>query len=237
MAERRAPQVRFEIRFAQASEGRTSDECWPWPGPLNDEGYPTSTSNGRRPYRRAWELANQQTIPEGMQVDHRCHSESDCDEGKACPHRSCVNPAHLRLLSGAANTALRSDWRRGTCIKGHPWTPEFGYVRKCGTWRCRPCHAVSRAASKRRALLRRGGVPRGPRSAPTRASSPAEVQAMDGLRAAAEHVEQAKEALRAAILTAASCGVDVATTAKLARVRRETVAKLVEKPPTEQEAA
>jgi hypothetical protein len=34
-------------------------------------------------------------IPEGFDLDHICHDPDECDAGENCPHRACVNPAHL----------------------------------------------------------------------------------------------------------------------------------------------
>ena len=35
-------------------------------------------------------------IPEGLTLDHLCHTlDRSCAGGPKCPHRACVNPAHL----------------------------------------------------------------------------------------------------------------------------------------------
>ncbi len=71
-----------------------TDECWLWTAAtVTGYGY---FGVGRRgeggvlAHRFSWELVNG-PIPEGMQIDHRCHV------------RRCVNPAHLRLVTDKQN--------------------------------------------------------------------------------------------------------------------------------------
>jgi hypothetical protein len=148
-SKRRITRVPLVVRFRAAAEGRTPDECWPWPGPLDEQGYP---SGGKRsPYRVSWEMINGPIPDQSLQMDHRCHSESTtCAGGTTCPHRSCVNPAHLRLVSASENQRLRADRRDGTCVRGHPMTAEFGRRQSDGRWKCRPCHNLRRRENRAR---------------------------------------------------------------------------------------
>ncbi len=102
--------VRVSPLFVAAAT--TRDECWPWPGRLDRDGYPHVKDGGRRrlAHRVAYELAYG-AIPEMMTVDH------------VCKNRSCVNPAHLQLLSWAENCGpTRFGTRR--------WYEMAGFVHK-----------------------------------------------------------------------------------------------------------
>lgn len=42
-------------------------------------------------------------VPDGLQLDHTCHSASGCSDGNKCLHRRCVNPQHLEPVSETEN--------------------------------------------------------------------------------------------------------------------------------------
>jgi hypothetical protein len=114
-----------------ASKVRVQGECWIWTGCiLKKTGYGRIhlTVNGKAvmmlAHRAVYELLVG-PIPEGMTLDHKCHDPKVCRVGTACPHRACINPAHLEPATGKANT-LRSggptaiNAAKVVCIKGHP---------------------------------------------------------------------------------------------------------------------
>lgn len=87
--------------------------CWSWEGPINPStGYGTVTIDSKRDYahRVAYRLAHGE-IPEGMRVDHICHTPA------------CIRPSHLRIvtikqnaenfggLSAANNSGYRGVYR------------------------------------------------------------------------------------------------------------------------------
>jgi hypothetical protein len=112
-------------------------------------------------------------VPEGLQLDHVCHTRSTaCVGGVACPHRRCVNPHHLEPVTTQENTR-RAIERPGStfnkhgkggpgrkpsdfCHKGHPMTPDNLLWEKRSSAsdkkrrRCKECaRAYQRARWKR----------------------------------------------------------------------------------------
>lgn len=76
--------------------------CHTWIGPLNEKGYGKFSVNAvyKKAHRVAYERAYGE-IPEGAQVDHTCHN------------RACVNPEHLRAVTGKQNSENRAGANRG----------------------------------------------------------------------------------------------------------------------------
>ena len=87
--------------------------CWIWIGARRPDGYGVLTVGGRtrRAHRWFYELLNG-PIPQELVADHTCHNaDLSCVGGPACPHRACVNPAHLEPTTDETNFARgRSRW-------------------------------------------------------------------------------------------------------------------------------
>lgn len=135
---RRTPSERFWEKVTV----RGPSECWPWLASRMSVGY-GQFFDGQRlvgAHRFAYE-DRVGPIPVGMEIDHQCHSADEkCRGGIGCPHRLCVNPAHLepvthRLNQARGRTLAAANLSKTHCPKGHPYDAR----NKEGTRFCRQC--------------------------------------------------------------------------------------------------
>lgn len=134
-------------RFWSKVNRRGDDDCWYWTGTIEATGYGQFYTGAMprivKAHRFAYELLVG-VIPDGLVLNHTCHDPASCTLRNQCPHRRCVNPAHLELVTPLVNT-LRSggitaaEHRRDTCIHGHPLSGANLIVRPDGSRRCREC--------------------------------------------------------------------------------------------------
>lgn len=105
---RRPPTSLAVQRFWQRFE-RLPNGCWQWTGTVRPEGY--ANHGNTTAHRFAYELLRG-PIPNDLVLDHICHDPTVCVGGKACLHRRCVNPDHMRLVTTAENLAggRRCNW-------------------------------------------------------------------------------------------------------------------------------
>lgn len=96
-------------RFWAKVDQRGPDECWPWTGFVNNDGYGTCRPGGGREARGAhrisWEIHNGPQPP-GYCVCHHCDNPP------------CVNPAHLFLGTIGDNNADRAAKGRTVAPRG-----------------------------------------------------------------------------------------------------------------------
>jgi hypothetical protein len=135
-------------RFWSKVDRRSDDECWPWTGATNKDGY------GRFRLRDTHEPAARTAyrllvgpIPAGLYIDHVW--------SRGCTRRDCVNPAHLEPVTPAVNIQRGEPARRTHCPQGHEYTPENTSTTS-GTGRT--CVTCNRERSRRRRAGERGSV-------------------------------------------------------------------------------
>jgi hypothetical protein len=134
--------------------------CWNWNGTKVKDGYGLLTKyiDGKRhaifAHRLSW-VTHFGEIPDGMVVDHTCHT-SDIDNciGE-CKHRACFNPYHLRTISFAENLRIKRPPRintnedNGLCHnKLHKWEVGSYTVWNSGKRTCNECRKAQIARKK-----------------------------------------------------------------------------------------
>lgn len=120
---------------------RGPDECWPWAGWKNRDGYPAHSvrvdGEVRRatPYRITHEMEYGR-IPPDLEADHLCRN------------RGCCNPHHIEAVTHDENMArsIPMNAKKTHCHKGHPFNDENTYVTPDGRRMCRTCQRARVAA-------------------------------------------------------------------------------------------
>lgn len=140
--------------------------CWHWTGYLAPTGYGLTKIKGVgvNTHRFSY-LAFVGTIPDGMQLDHVCHTEAiergECLGGDGCLHRRCANPSHLKPVTPRDNVLTSLSWaaehaKRTTCVNGHELKGDVLYVRPSGGRACYQCHRELDRRQRREKAEREG---------------------------------------------------------------------------------
>jgi hypothetical protein len=152
---------RVALQDRLAAKTVITPTCWLWTGPPSANGY-GRVAVGRRyvqAHRASYEV-HVGPIPAGLELDHLCHTEALATSagGPSCPHRLCVNPAHLRpatqllnILTGLSPSARNA--RKTHCDDGHEFAGTNLIVMPDGRRRCRLCENArqrTRRAAKRK---------------------------------------------------------------------------------------
>jgi hypothetical protein len=138
--------LKFDLERALATRiVRQPNGCWTWTGAKTQSNYgQIYTQPGGRGRMRVHRLIYERhhgPIPDGMTVEHRCHTDDpNCWEGSNCPHRLCCNPDHLELLTASQNSERMHNSKRAWthCPRGHEFTPDNIHIRS-GRRACRTC--------------------------------------------------------------------------------------------------
>jgi hypothetical protein len=85
------------VRFWMFVDKKEADDCWNWTGNIQSNGYGRFSVGSKEDgsdgaHRVSWRLANNQDIPKGMHIMHKCDNPS------------CVNPNHLTIGTAKQNT-------------------------------------------------------------------------------------------------------------------------------------
>lgn len=119
------------------------DDCWEWQGPQTPNGYGKHKAGPGKPerviHRILWEHHNDQPVPDGLQLDHRCFN------------RVCCNPEHLEPVTASENTKRQRHYNRGKeeCPNGHVYDEANTRITPAGKRACRACDR-ERTVKKRR---------------------------------------------------------------------------------------
>lgn len=140
--------------------------CWVWGGSLDRYGYGRVWHNGvKGKAHRAFYETHVGPIPDGLGLDHLCHTNSDCAAGPDCQHRRCVNPAHLEPVIHRENVRRGmglpgQNARKTHCKWGHEFTPLDNMKgSRSARRRCRVCHRRLNRESQQRRILAAANVP------------------------------------------------------------------------------
>lgn len=128
--------------------------CWIWTAALQNRGYGFfNVGKGMvLAHRFAWTLLRG-PIPKGRELDHLCHNGSGCVGGIACPHRACVNPAHLTPKTGKENKLAgeapsAQNARKTHCKNGHLFDEANTRITRAGDRDCRTCDRERKRAAR-----------------------------------------------------------------------------------------
>lgn len=132
--------------------------CWIWTGFITPQGYGACGYRGKRNTlaHRAIYLELVGPIPDGLTLDHLCHTRDlACLGGVSCPHRRCVNPEHMEPVSNAENNSRGVFARKTHCPRGHPYSgPNLNYT-KHGSRICRTCANMKSLEQHKRKMAAR----------------------------------------------------------------------------------
>ena len=142
---------RWMDRMGESFVPEPNSGCWLWTRRLSRDGYGVvflwRDGKSRPAYaHRAAYIAMKGPIPDGLTIDHLCHTPS------------CVNPDHLEACTMLENimrgrTFSVINARATHCIHGHPFDEANTIRRPKGRRGCRACNraAVARYIARKRA--------------------------------------------------------------------------------------
>lgn len=126
--------------------------CWEFPQIDRGSGYGVLHDRATGPgnvLMHRWSFEHfRGPIPEGMQIDHLCHTrDASCLGGHDCLHRRCVNPEHLEPVTLPENVLrgrgpFAENARKTHCKRNHALTPDNTYIYR-GTRSCRACKVAA----------------------------------------------------------------------------------------------
>lgn len=146
------------------------DACWLWTGNIEWSGYGSIYVHGGRPrlrkvHRFSYELAYG-PIPDGLEIDHTCHTKECPTPGNGDSHRRCCNPTHLEAVDRVTNinrsqapektVEYYEEYRERVthCPKGHSYADNSQWRRTKGGYLSRRCAECNRVNSRNQKFKR-----------------------------------------------------------------------------------
>jgi hypothetical protein len=107
-----------------------------------------------------------QPIPDGKEIDHRCHNaDPSCPSDASCLHRRCLNPDHLEAvthrenMNRSPNHLAVKNRLKTHCPHGHPYDEENTRMTPHGGRACRACNRAAQQRFRER-VAAATGLPR-----------------------------------------------------------------------------
>ena len=131
------------------------DECWPWTGAVDSDGYGRIGLGGtaRLVHRVVYEL-EVGPIPDGMEVRHTCDNPPCCNPAHLLPGTHAENMADM--VERGRHVPRPAHDERTHCKNDHPFTEEnTNWMSPPGRRpykRCRRCQAEASARYQKRKL-------------------------------------------------------------------------------------
>lgn len=124
--------------------------CIWFTGCIRPDGYGQTPRQGSELAHRAAYEHFVGPIPEGLDLDHRCHNtDESCAGGPTCLHRRCVNVEHLEPATRGENVRRgrggSNNSRKTHCPQGHPYDEVNTFVNSKGGRECRTCLRLRRS--------------------------------------------------------------------------------------------
>ena len=142
------------------------DGCWTWTGGLDSQGYGMACIHGEsvRAHRVALRLVDDLPPGAGLVADHVCHNRDlSCAGGPSCPHRRCVRPDHLALVTrdvnGRTGRGGAAQAARTQCPAGHAYDGSNLRINSRGHRVCRVCEAAAQRRYRAKRRQSRGPNP------------------------------------------------------------------------------
>lgn len=126
--------------WSKVDKDSSPDGCWLWTAAKRPTGYGIFWRRDRMVSAHRFIYEREVgPIPDGMFIDHVY--------AKGCRSTSCVNPAHLEVVTFGENMRRWSE-SVTTCKRGHAYDSANTYVRKDrpGNRMCKACRRERRAA-------------------------------------------------------------------------------------------